>query len=230
MELKYISIKQVLDDLLDHPLMRDLTLERAVNYAVHFIRIVGMPPIFEEKVAILNVVDYRAVLPTDLFKINQVRFQETGGVKGTFRHSTDTFHMSATDQHFPDLTYKVQGGILFSSSQECTIEVSYQALATDDEGYPAIPDESTFINALTLYITKRHFRILFDMQKIQPQVYSNIQQEYAWAVGQCQSSLIKLDLDQMESFTNMWNTLIPRANEHAKAFIGNGSKEIIKLQ
>ena len=28
---KYISIKQILDDLLSHPLLTDLTLERAVN-------------------------------------------------------------------------------------------------------------------------------------------------------------------------------------------------------
>lgn len=41
--VNYISIKQVMSDLLDHPLLQDLTLERAVNYAVHFIQIVGVP-------------------------------------------------------------------------------------------------------------------------------------------------------------------------------------------
>ena len=97
MELRYISIKQILDDLLEHPLLKDLTLERAVNHAVHFIRIVGMPPIFEEKVATLEVVDYRTALPCDLFKINQVRIKEEGGAKGIFRYSTDIYHMSDTD-------------------------------------------------------------------------------------------------------------------------------------
>jgi len=48
MELRYISIRQILDDLLEHPLLKDLTLERAVNHAVNFIRIVAMPPIFSE--------------------------------------------------------------------------------------------------------------------------------------------------------------------------------------
>jgi hypothetical protein len=70
MELKYISIRQILDDLLEHPLLKDLTLERAVNHTINFIRIVGMPPIFEEKVVTLEVVDYRAQLPCDLYKIN----------------------------------------------------------------------------------------------------------------------------------------------------------------
>ena len=230
MELKYISIRQILDDLLEHPLLKDLTLERAVNYTINFIRIIGMPPVFEEKVVTLEVVDYRAQLPCDLYKINQIRLKEDGGDRGTFRYSTDTFHMSDKDQHFPAYTYKTQGGILFSSKRECTIELSYQALSVDQDGYPAIPDNSTFINALELYIKKKHFTILFDMQRISPAAYQNVQQEYAWAVGQCQSDLIRPTIDQMESITNMWNTLIPRVNEHTHTFIGNGSKEILKLQ
>lgn len=230
MELKYISIRQILDDLLEHPLLKDLTLERVINHTVHFIRIVGMPPIFEDKIAILSIANYRAQLPSDLSKINQIRIQQVGDMKGTFRYTTDTFHLSETDQHFPDLTYKTQGGIIYTSLEECTIELSYQAIATDTEGYPAIPDNSTFINALELYITKKQFRILFDMQQISPASYQNIQQEYAWAVGQCQSDLIRPTIDQMESITNMWNTLVPRTGEHMNNFIGNGSKERLKLQ
>ena len=41
--VNHISIRQIIDDLLDHPLLQDLTLERAINYAVHFIQIVGVP-------------------------------------------------------------------------------------------------------------------------------------------------------------------------------------------
>lgn len=230
MNLQYISIKQILDDLIDHPLLKDLTLERVINYTIHFIRIVGSPFIFQEKVSTIPIVDYRAELPCDLYKINQIRLTENGGLKGVFRYSTDTFHMSTTDQHYPDLTYKVQGNIIYTSKSDCTIEVSYQAIGIDDDGYPALPDNSTFINALELYIKKKEFTILFDMQKISPQAFQNVQQEYAWAVGQCQSDLIRPTIDQMESITNMWNTLIPRTNQHANTFIGNGSKERLKLQ
>ena len=46
---RYISLKQILDDVLDHPLLKDVSFERAVNHAVHFIRIVGMPRAFNEK-------------------------------------------------------------------------------------------------------------------------------------------------------------------------------------
>ena len=53
--VRYISIREILDNLLDHPLLQDLTLERAVNYAIHFIQIVGVPNEFEEKTALIDI-------------------------------------------------------------------------------------------------------------------------------------------------------------------------------
>ena len=68
----YISIKQILDDLLAHPLLKDLTLERAVDHAIHFLRIVGMPKLFSEKVETIRIEDYRAALPDDFYIIIEV--------------------------------------------------------------------------------------------------------------------------------------------------------------
>jgi hypothetical protein len=46
-----------------------------------------------------------------------------------------------------------------------------------------IPDDSSFIRALELYIKKQVFTVLFDMGKIQQPVYNNVCQEYSFAVG-----------------------------------------------
>ena len=62
-----------MDDILAHPLLQDLSLERAVNYAIHFIQIVGSPIQFDEKVEIVNIQDYRGELPCDIYDIIQVR-------------------------------------------------------------------------------------------------------------------------------------------------------------
>ena len=69
---RYISIKEVLDNLLDNPLLQDLTLERVVNYTVDFIRKVGMPKVYIEKTANLEITEYRALLPCDFHKMMQV--------------------------------------------------------------------------------------------------------------------------------------------------------------
>ena len=228
--INYISIREILDNILDHPLLQDVTLERAVNYTVHFIRIVGMPNAFIEKTEYVDIKDYRGKLPCDLYNIIQVRTKETcSNHYEVFRYSTDSFHMSDNKQDSYDLTYKTQGNIIFTSMKEGTIEIAYHAMAVDSEGYPMIPDNSSFIRALEAYIKKKHFTILFDLNKITPQAYNNALQEYAWAVGQAQSDLVRPTVDQMQSFSNSINTLVTRVTEHSRGFVNNGSRETFKL-
>lgn len=222
---EYISIRQILDNLLEHPLLKDLTLERVVHYTVKFMQIVGMPRLFEEKVTIVKIENYRAVLPCDYYQMIQVRKHKTNEA---FRYSTDNFHLG-NHQGSLDNTYKIQGNIIYTSLKDGEIEVAYRAIAVDNEGYPALPDNGIFTTALELYIKKRRFTTLFDEGKISAAVLQNVQQEYAWAVGQCQSDLVRPTIDQMESIANSWNTLIPRTTEHSRGFATNGSKQIIKM-
>lgn len=227
---RYISLHEVLDNILDHPLLRDTSFERAVNHAVHFIRIVGMPKGFNEKTDLVEIDNYRGVLPCDLESIIQVRtHSECGNANKVFRYSTDSFHMSPDKGDSYDLTYKVQGGVIFTSMKEGTIEIAYRAIPVDSEGYPMIPDNSSFIRALELYIKKQAFTVLFDLGKITPQVYNNVLQEYSWAVGQAQSDLVRPSMDELQSLTAMWNTLIPRVTSHSSGFINEGVQEKIKL-
>ena len=230
--IRYISIKEILDNILDHPMLKDVSFERAVNYTVHFMRIVGCPRMFEEKTALVEIKNYRGQLPCDFNDIIQVRTHSSCDRKnyGVFRHTTDSFHMSDNKQDSFDLTYKIQGNVIFTSMKEGTIEIAYNAFAIDSDGYPLIPDNSSFISALEFYIKKKHFLILFDQGKISQSVYNNVCQDYAWAVGQAQSDLIRPTIDQMQSITNSLNTLIWRVTEHKSGFVNNGSAEMIKLQ
>lgn len=219
----YISIKVVLDNILDHPLLKDVSLERAINHTINFIRIVGCPRIYTDKVVTLEVVDYRALLPDDCDEITQVRSPYTDGNYKTFRYTTDTFHLSG-DKQESDLTYKVQGNVIFTSIKEGTIDISYRAIPVDDCGHPMIPDNSSFLRALELYIKKQYFTILFDLGKINHMVYNNVLQEYAWAVGQAQSDLIRPSIDQMQSISNMWNKLLISKRDHDESFINQGAR------
>ena len=107
--------------------------------------------------------------------------------------------------------------------------MAYRAIKVDDDGFPLIPDNGTFARALELYIQKRYFTILFNNSKLPLNVLQNTQQEYAFYVGQAQSSLIRPTLDQMESIKNMWNTLIPKMHQHANSFKTINSPEILSF-
>ena len=219
---QYLSIKKILDSCLRHPLMQDLSLETAVDYTIDFMRIVGVPRMFTEKVVRITIDKYRALLPCDYYQTIQVRIP--GG--HALVYSTDSFHMSNKGN---SSTYKIQGNIIYTSIESGELELAYLAISTDADGYPLLPDNSSFTRALELYIKKQWFTILFDLGKITSAVLQNTQQEYAWAVGDCQSEFNRMSIDQMEAFSNSWRTMILRDHQHSSGFIGDGSRQTLNI-
>lgn len=215
----YVNIREILSRILRHPLLQDLSLEAAIQYTVDFFHILGLPTTYIDRIETLKVEDYRCALPVDLISINQVMFNSI-----CVRSMTDTFVTKSSNY-----TFKVQGRVLYTSFKEGDIEISYKAIPVDEEGYPLLPDESTFLRALELYIKKQWFTILFDMGKINQAVLQNTQQEYAFAVGACNNTYTIPSVNEMESITNMMNQLIPRFNEFRNGFKGLGNKEHLKI-
>ena len=222
---QYTNIRIILDKLLRHPMMQDLSLEAAVDYSVDFLRIVGVPTMFCEKITDLKIENWRCPLPEDYHEMIQVKIDNTGT---PLRYSTDSFHMQNNTGN-NSLTYKIQGNYIYTSLKEGNITISYRAIETDTEGYPMIPNNSSFTRALSAYIKKEYFTILFDQGKISHAILNNTQQEYAWAVGDCQTEFNRLSIDKAESFFNSWKTLLLRDTQHRTGFINNGVKEYIKI-
>lgn len=211
-----------MDKLHRNPLLSDITLETVVDYTVDFMRIVGTPRVFTDKVVELTVVDYKTALPEDWYENIQIRFGEE-----VFRYSSDTFHLSRnTVNSMPttEITFVVQGNYIHTSIEKGIIELSYRAIDTDTEGYPLLPDNSNFTRALELYIKQQYYTILFELGKITSQVYGNTQQQYAWAVGALETDMQRLDLSRAETFFNSYSTLLIRKNQFQRGFKGNGDK------
>lgn len=222
-----------MDDILDHPMMQDLSFERAINYAVEFIKIVGMPTAFEHKTITIPVENYAGYrldkdgnklpsIPEDCYQILAIK--KKGGEEVILNTSTSVFGPSKSNSASP--SYVIRGSVIQTSFEEGELEISYLALPTDKEGYPTIPEIASYIRALELYIKKKWFTILFDLGKLNVSIYNNVKQEYAFAVAQAQSELIKPSLDEMEAFTNMWNSLLPRHSAHKFGYNTLGSREI----
>jgi hypothetical protein len=127
------------------------------------------------------------------------------------------------------MSFKTQGSIIYTSFKDGNLDISYKSLPVDNEGFPLLPDEPTFLRALELYIKKQWFTILFDMSKISPAVLQNTQQEYAFAAGACNNTFIIPSVSEMEAIKNMWNQLIPRTNEFKNGFKSLGYKEHLTI-
>jgi hypothetical protein len=71
---EYVNVRLILDRCLKHPLMQDLSLEVAVQYLTDFLGIMGLPSTYIDRVATVEIKEFRGVMPCDLISISQVRY------------------------------------------------------------------------------------------------------------------------------------------------------------
>ena len=219
----FVNIREVLARVTSHPMLKNVDLEQAIRYTVDFISIVGLPTFYLDKEVDIPIEDYRGLMPCDLVSIVQVKDKKTGFCMHSM---TDTFNPREYDFH-TEFTFKTQGNVILTSFRTGEITISYKALPVDETGIPLLIDNANFLKALELYIKKEKFSDLYDEGKIRDGIMSKAETDYAWAVAQCEKEFIMPSLSELQSITNMWNTLIPRVSEFNNGFIELGNKEYL---
>ena len=227
--LEFVSVREVMSDLLRNPAMSGLTLEDTVHYTLDFIGKMGLPHLDEERMIQLSISGYRAVLPCDFIQVRQVKDCTSGTC---LRYNTDTFMNDNPDiRNTGDNTYSIQGSIIYVTFKEGNIELSYKASRVDEDGLPLIPMNPKFRIALELYIKLQKFTIKLETStdwqsyKMNMGILNNLNQEYCFAAAQCNSAFTIPSVDEMQSITGMWNQLLVKYNEHSRGFRNLGAQE-----
>lgn len=220
--IQYTNIRVILDDLLQHDLLQDLSLEQLVGYVIKFNGIFNIPEMYISKEDHIEIQDYRGALPCDLVSVIQVKDNKDDvcipAISGTF-----------FNPHSMERGFKTQGSVIFTTFKEGNITIAYRAIPTDEEGYPLIMDNEKYKNALELYIKKDKFTKFFDTGKINQAVLQSTQQEYAWAAGQLSEELKMPSLSEWENISNAHSQLLQKTGEFKKGFETTGITEPYKL-
>ena len=259
-EIRYTSIKRVLDSITDHPLLRDVDLDQAVRLTLRFISLHGYPQLYEDKLADVEIHHFRGELPCDLISIEQVRDKCSGiclramtktfnpGLKDAINrhphpHPHDNIVPDLANGHHPhpmaqrpymdgmdrwhdhhhplpghEMSFKTQGRVIYTSFPEGVVELAYKAIPIDEDGYPLLVDDETYLAALEAYIKVKVFTIKFDTGKLAAPILQNAQTEYAWLSAQLMDTMTIPSVSEMESISRMWNNLIDNRHEFEHQF------------
>lgn len=250
-EVQYTNIRRVLDDLTEHPMLSSLTLEQVVRYTLTFIARHGYACLYEDKIAFVEIKDFRGLLPCDLISIRQVRDTKSGtclrSMTGSFpegmrnnRRERDYADLVNNMRHAPYIppmkryteepSFKTQGRVIFTSFSDGLVEIAYKAIPVDEDGFPKLIDDETYIDALEQFIKAKVFEVKFDQQKIPAGVLQNAQQQCAVSARLLQSQFTVPSPSEMESLGVIWNTMIPRMREFSSGFKSLGDREYLKRQ
>lgn len=220
--IQYTNIRRILDEIHRHPLMLDVTLEQVVSYVITFIDLFGFPKTYSNKEVTLEIEDYRCKLPCDCIEVTSVKECKYNIY---LKSMTSVFKMDENKTN----SFKIQGNILFTSFRNGIIEVNYNSIPIDDDGFPLLIDNSVFLKTLEAYIKKEVFTILFDLNKVNNQVLQNAQQQYSWLAGQLRAEMNTPDINEMESIKSMWCSLIQKDNHFYNGFRDLGENYNIKF-
>jgi hypothetical protein len=228
-----ISIGNILWKVLKQPIVQDLKYEDAAEYAVEYLRLIGAPLSFEDKVTRIKLNGYKALLPPNLISLRGIAYSDCecdGGI--AMRYASDIYHTDIQNNRdcdiFQEYTYITQNNVITTSMKDGWVNISYSAIATDDFGYPLIPDNESFKVALEYYIIHRTLEGLWSMGKITDKVFQYYEQKRHYYSSQATNSMMIKNLDQMETMMNAVNRLIIDVNPQQTFYKNFGIKEIIK--
>lgn len=195
MAYNYTSINSIMEELLENPLLSDLSQKQVVLHLINFYRIVGVPNFFINKAEPLVIENYRVILPFDYYEVDKI-LTENGANIGL---ATSIAHFDPVLRN-KSPKYVIQNGYINCNFESGNIKLLYQAIPLDDNDLPMVIENSNFSRAFIDFVTVNRYRRLFDMGKISHQVYHNAKQEYAWSVGSCETEFQRLNLPAMQNF------------------------------
>lgn len=135
-----------------------------------------------------------------LYSINGMRFLERAVV----------------DNKYEKPEYFIKPGWIVTNKKKGFIKLAYKAIATDERGYPLIPDLTSYQEAIYWYVTmKLSFSKLLKGKlggkgvNTGQNLYYYMQQQWNFYRNQAYAEAMMPTADDMQNIKNDWNKLIP---------------------
>jgi len=168
-----------------------------LSYAAALLKLNDEPDIRSQLNSMLNQMDGAAVTTTDI-------------IDTTF-----------------DYTYVITPGYIKTNQSAGYIMMAYQAIPTDNEGFPLIPDDASFFEALYWYITMKLMYPKWVQGSVRDGIYFDARRSWNYYCKQAYGNALMPNKDQLESIKNTWNRLVPELNEWNTGFSTLGQRQII---
>jgi hypothetical protein len=129
-----------------------------------------------------------------------------------------------------DYTYVLTGGYVKTNVKTGYLMIAYQAIPLDIDGFPLVPDDQSFIEALYWYCVMKMYYPEWKAGRMRDEVYYDSRRSWNFYCKQAYGNALMPNADELESIKNSWLRLIPKINEHDTFFTTLGEKQIIHNQ
>ena len=219
-ELVYTTFKEIIVRLYRNKLMENLDEQQIASYTMQFCRLMGSPFILDDIAVELPIINHIAILPKGTFSVSRIyEINPDNEEKRNYKVNMSSEQDDESLLKYPqiglnrrDLKYKVENNRIIFNIESGKVRVYISVLRLDEEGFPLIPNEESFLSALENYIKVQYFTILADMDGYNGGLQNSLnraKQEYAWYSGKAQFNLSQLSPEKADMIARTMFTLIP---------------------
>lgn len=210
----------------DFAIDKQITTGKLLRWIGEFVDWVKVTPTLESKNEVITISDYRGILPCDLVWIIQVSNNGLG-----LRYATNSGANVFHHKDSPDLgsksvnTYTIQWPYISPYFKQGSLHIMYQALPTDEKGFPLIIDNAKMKEALINFFIFKEKKASWVAERITYQQYLGFKKEFEELADDAVSELSMPTPDEWESIANRHTRLIPDVNAHEHLFYTGSDKD-----
>lgn len=214
--------------------MRDLKpsgdnwVSDAIEWAGEALESIGSGPGYETHVELIKVANYTAKMPAFLMELNAVKCNPLDVTSSDMRsynvlmqYEGSVFPRAihcegcSNELAISDYRYVIRGNAFKVNFETGYICVSYKRFAVDEKGWPLVPDDISFKQAIYWYIFLKMMEGGMVHQHIS---YMKAEERWLHYAGQARDESKLPDIPQAENFMNQWVRLIPNMTGYETGF------------
>lgn len=219
--MEYITVRRIMDRLLDNPNMKTLKLSSAAAYIKDLCSILNIAPVLGVKFQYLTIEDYKVEIPAEFLDVEKVYLCDDDWLDNAL-FENNSLNASLDDSMIreSDKTeygeYVIRNNVLFVDIEETKVEIKGTTINVDDIGFPLIPYDGSLMEAVTNWIKYKHYTILNESGVIADKFPAKAHREYTWYIGQYTSKVDMLSYDEAVSVAHGWQRLLDTRNRNTR--------------
>lgn len=248
---KFVSVKEIISKVYRDLNLKDTTRwSDMIEWCGEALAKIGYYGQFEDKMCGITVTDYRGLLPCDLYQLKPQGIvyngfplrRSTGSFGDILKDTSSTTGLDSfteakigsmetisTEIYDSDDSYSLHYPYVYTSFRDGEIGISYWAFPVDIDGYPKVPDNESYKEALYRYVVWKLFYPKMLMGEIHPNVYKDMEWQWCYYCSQAGNEAKMPDITGIENIKNMWVRLIPNINSGLDFYTNQATQESLNL-
>lgn len=232
-----VSIKEIIRRVTSNLRMReeDIPWNDFIEWIADGLSHIGSYYQYTEKQTSITIEDYKGQLPCDF--VYMIRMLHNGYYDNPSENLiTDNTLQNAdldrqvNNQKVTARDYNINHNVITTSYRTGTLEIQYLAMPLDEEGYPMIPDDISYKDAL---FWKVIYHLSIMGYPFKNPMLSNIdwvKRKWDFYCVQARANANAPTLDTMQKLANNYLSLYPKYNQYYTMFASNGLRNILTLK